>query len=904
MTRDRRDHQGQGSTASRTGAGTEAMPGKRTRVECYGDMIASLGVTRSQPLFAEAAWEPIQRQEDPAVLVAEQQAKLSLIEATAARATTAELRALAEQIESVRTQPAAVTDAQARGGLEAQIASAQDALVRRFQALAAYHADQTLQAWHDPATTEGQRTAQRTQYLKETGWPGADSANEDWCGMFANTQFRAAGFAPELNLVFNHSENIAEFFSYGGHTGRMPPSIIPHGIGEPIAVRDYHEQRGSLRSWKTGGDIGHDIRPGDIVAVDWEGNGGADHVFIVASYTPDPSGEGGRLVSIDGNSYGAKKTGGESPRFDGTDAMASEALTSETSDVSTSQYVRTGDDTFDRSAMLPDGVGHPTMTMLGRGRPSLVDFETGHQYPPLPMAPRVTPTARAVTCRAGDPARETGAVATGDPAAAFDAATAGGSGEVPYRDEMQRRLGADFSSVQAYTGRDLAPLGARAATRGDQVTFAEANPDKEVVAHELTHVLQSRQGRAGGAAVSDPGDASEHEAREVASAVTAGENPAVTGAPSAAIHRQEDGEQREANVPDPVHPDIGGNRQDVPIDWGATHYFIGDNYRLPGSNTQPGSIGEVREFFLLRYLASELPEFTADYPIPDESERTLPGRYLRHDAVVELTSRIEARMQELLATGVTADADEAERIRIRLFAANEHALSEALLIPGSTRHTPIPNDKDQDTWCNVYAFDVVTAMGGYLPRTWWTTDALTDIAAGEDVSVGRTTQVDANGLYAWMLAWGVTQFGWDQVATAEEAQREADLGQLVIILGSTGDKEVAGPGHVSVVMTRTATLQPPTTAETADPATPEVPGPFVPLQSQAGAVNYSTNASGEQVARIGRRAWWSDGVYADLAGSGFGFFVYRADRANRGFGDLAVPTPEAMGTILPQPPAS
>ncbi|MEJ7599457.1 MAG: DUF4157 domain-containing protein [Kofleriaceae bacterium] len=904
----KRDARAEATTRTPSTAEPLASPGKRTRTDDWHQLIATLGIAVAPraPLFQDAApWEQIQRQEDPAAAAARLLAVLQGIAADAieARSTvvprdTRQFRALASHVEALQPEIALVTDAPARAALDLQLQRTQDEIVLGFQALAAYHADRTLQAWHAEGTTSDNRATQRQAFVAGSGYPGADSPEEvvDWCGMFANTQLRAAGFAPELNNAFNHSTNVAPFFNYTFIEYRSPELIQPHGTAGEVSLREYHTQRGSLRSWLSGDAIGEDIRPGDIVVVDWDGDGNANHVCIVASYTPRVGEEPGQLVTIDGNAFGARKPSDAPPAFDGSDPMTTSPAVMSTSDVSTSQYLRTGEDFFDRSAMVPATHDKRTMTMLGRGRPSVVDFEHDHIYPRFtdstardPDGPSGPLQSRGMIQRA-----ESGAPATGDPAAAFDTATAGAAGEIPFRDEMQHRLGADFSGVKAYTGRDLSTLGARAATRGEQVAFSAASPDKETIAHELTHVVQSRQGRAGGAAVSDPGDASEHEARAVASAVTAGEAVDVGGSPSAAIHRDED-----TTVPDPVHPDRGGNRQDVPVDWADTDYFVSDSYRLPVNNTQPGSIGEVREFYLLRHLASELPALTAEYgAIPDESIPTLPGRHLRHTAVTELNALIQTRMQEAITAG---DAPAAEAIRIHLFAANEHALADSLLIPGSTRHTPIPTDKDKDTWCNIYAFDVVTAMGGYLPRTWWTSDAITEIEHDGHPSTDRTGQVDANDMYTWMLQWGVTHYGWEAVPTPEDAQREADLGQLVIILASTGDKDAAGSGHVSVVMTSTAARQHPSTAETASVATPEVPGPFVPLQSQAGAENFSTNATGEPRAlgSTGRRAWWTNGVFADLEGSGFGFFVYRADRANPGFGALALPTPEDMGTILP-----
>lgn len=102
---------------------------------------------------------------------------------------------------------------------------------------------------------------------------------------------------------------------------------------------------------------------------------------------------------------------------------------------------------------------------------------------------------------------------------AYGDAARGPGGEVPFRGEMERSFGADFSRVRAVTGRQiqLLPLNARAATRGEEVVFGDERPDRSLVAHELTHVLQNR--RAGGrtsGGVSRHGDAAEVEARAIA----------------------------------------------------------------------------------------------------------------------------------------------------------------------------------------------------------------------------------------------------------------------------------------------------------------------------------------------------------------------------------------------------
>ncbi len=129
---------------------------------------------------------------------------------------------------------------------------------------------------------------------------------------------------------------------------------------------------------------------------------------------------------------------------------------------------------------------------------------------------------------------------------AFGRATAAPGSEVPFRVDMERSFGEDFSSVRAHTGASaragLDDLNANAAAQGDTVAFATASPDRALVAHELTHVVQQRRGGTGGVqpkgALSDPGDPAEREADDVAQRVVAGERVTVgSSASPGAIHR-------------------------------------------------------------------------------------------------------------------------------------------------------------------------------------------------------------------------------------------------------------------------------------------------------------------------------------------------------------------------------
>ena len=128
-----------------------------------------------------------------------------------------------------------------------------------------------------------------------------------------------------------------------------------------------------------------------------------------------------------------------------------------------------------------------------------------------------------------------------DASATFQKAAQGAGDEVPFRAEMEIAFGTDFSGVRAYLGRpsEMAALDARAAAHGEVVVFASDIPDKDVVAHELAHVVQHRQAGATQPpwGVSDPDAAAEVEASEAAQRVVAGERVRISAAPAGAIHR-------------------------------------------------------------------------------------------------------------------------------------------------------------------------------------------------------------------------------------------------------------------------------------------------------------------------------------------------------------------------------
>ncbi|WP_374215365.1 DUF4157 domain-containing protein [Streptomyces sp. NEAU-Y11] len=72
----------------------------------------------------------------------------------------------------------------------------------------------------------------------------------------------------------------------------------------------------------------------------------------------------------------------------------------------------------------------------------------------------------------------------------------------PLRREMEDRLDADFSDVRVHRGgaarASAAAVAARAYTSGNHVVLGEGGGDKHTLAHELTYVIQQRQGPVAG----------------------------------------------------------------------------------------------------------------------------------------------------------------------------------------------------------------------------------------------------------------------------------------------------------------------------------------------------------------------------------------------------------------------
>jgi hypothetical protein len=152
------------------------------------------------------------------------------------------------------------------------------------------------------------------------------------------------------------------------------------------------------------------------------------------------------------------------------------------------------------------------------------------------------------------------------------------------------------------------------------------------------------------------------------------------------------------------------------------------------------------------------------------------------------------------------------------------------------------------TFCNIYAHDYCHLAGVYLPRVWWTPDAVERLARGEMVEPRLESTIDeqrANDLFRWLRAFGL-RFGWRQTGTPTKLQTEVNAGAIGLIVAR---RKVDGKsGHIVAVVPETNEEQ----------ARRDGSGDVTaPLQSQAGARNlrYGT----------GTPEWWRSEQFADSA---------------------------------------
>ncbi len=107
---------------------------------------------------------------------------------------------------------------------------------------------------------------------------------------------------------------------------------------------------------------------------------------------------------------------------------------------------------------------------------------------------------------------------------------------LPHREHVEQMFGTSFSGVQAHVGADLTALGAQAAAAGTSVAFADAQPSRELVAHEMTHVMQQRNASSAARGVAPADSPAEREADANEARAASGERVAARATPAGAVH--------------------------------------------------------------------------------------------------------------------------------------------------------------------------------------------------------------------------------------------------------------------------------------------------------------------------------------------------------------------------------
>lgn len=143
------------------------------------------------------------------------------------------------------------------------------------------------------------------------------------------------------------------------------------------------------------------------------------------------------------------------------------------------------------------------------------------------------------------------------------------------------------------------------------------------------------------------------------------------------------------------------------------------------------------------------------------------------------------------------------------------------------------------TCCNLYAHDLCTRAGVYLPRVWWTSRAIEQLRKGKAVepSYDHTViEMRANALYRWLRDYG-SDYGWRQTGNATTLQEFANAGGVGLICAARVNENRSG--HITVVVPETSKHLAVRSGSDAV---------LQPLQSQAGSTNFRYGPGGSD--------WW------------------------------------------------
>jgi hypothetical protein len=142
------------------------------------------------------------------------------------------------------------------------------------------------------------------------------------------------------------------------------------------------------------------------------------------------------------------------------------------------------------------------------------------------------------------------------------------------------------------------------------------------------------------------------------------------------------------------------------------------------------------------------------------------------------------------------------------------------------------------TRSNIYAYDFATLAGAYLPRVWWTDDAIRQIKAGAtpnarygSASGDTVRELTANALLTWFQLYS-SQYGWRRADSAEALQLHANRGGVAIAVSRNRNPRASG--HIAVIAPEGSVDLDGVRYDALRKA-----GVFVPVSSQAGATNFS-----------------------------------------------------------------
>ncbi len=221
---------------------------------------------------------------------------------------------------------------------------------------------------------------------------GLFGMTSDWCGMFAAYSYKEQDLDSDLRQGWLHVKNVEEYFTYrhAVNPDRVPKWIWAKdpadGVDRWLLTKEYHTKRSSMRSWLDARAIfdgkNLDIRPGDILLLDYGDPAEVNHIAMVQSYDKATK----TLFTIGGNDGGY--TVDNDPRHtapaEGSVDARKEAATGKALKRGSGHGVGIGSHDLASQpdpATVKPGKNLPKTRVYGIGRPSISDFEQ-HFYDP------------------------------------------------------------------------------------------------------------------------------------------------------------------------------------------------------------------------------------------------------------------------------------------------------------------------------------------------------------------------------------------------------------------------------------------------------------------------------------------------------------------------------------------